>query len=149
MAAYDDVRNVSKCNMRIETVAPTTLTNIDEFYQIQGTFFDGLCKDFLVATNGTITYSGPNGRRFIFAGVSDLKVNKVCQITYALKVNGVINEHIQTPHDFAMADRLAGVSIIRWVDLFTGDYMQIFAKSDTAAVVLTAQTLFLVFIGEN
>jgi len=141
-------RDVDKSCMRVSTPAATTLTTAGDYYQVAGTFGNGCSKNFTVAADGTVTYTGI-GAKFLFSGVSDLQVDKACEITYALEKNSVIDTTSQTPHTFTAASKIDGIAITRIVSLVTGDVLKVMAKSDTNTTSMTANTLFLTFMGEN
>ena len=141
--------SVDKCNVRVSTPATTTLTTAGDYYSIDGTFSDGDCKNFTVASDGTITYNGNDGTIFQFVGVSDLEVDKACEITYALEKNSVIDTTSTTPHTFVAASKIDGIAITRVISLNNGDVLKIKAKSTVNTTLMTANTLFLTFFGEK
>ena len=140
-------RSVDKCNMRVATPAATTITDADTYYSIAGTFTDGACQGFNVASDGTITCLSSGC--FLLNGVSDLQVDKACTITYALEKNSVIDTTSTTPHTFSSASKIDSISITRNVYLEKGDVLKVKAKSDTANTTMTANTLYLTFLGEK
>lgn len=142
-------KNISKCNVRISSPSATTITDADTYYQVAGTFTDGICKDFTLAEDGTLTYGGANGRNFLFNGASDIEVDKACEITYSLEKNGDIDTTTSTIHTFLSPSKVSNISVARLIQLNSGDVLKVKVKSDTAEVSLTAQSLFLTFWGEN
>ena len=82
-------------------------------------------------------------------GVSDLEVDKACEIYYALEVNGTPQSTIMTPHTFAASSKIENISITRFAMLNNGDQFRVVTKSDTASTTLTAHTLFLTILGQQ
>lgn len=139
-------RNIYRASMRVDTPSATTITDADTYYQIAGTFTDGETYGFTVATDGTITYNGIGDRLFLVLGNSDLDVDQACKITYALEKNDIIDTTSATPHDFVSPSKVGAIGINRIVKLNNGDVLKIKAKSDTAEISLTAETLYLSII---
>ncbi len=82
-------------------------------------------------------------------GVSDIKVDKACEITYALYKNGELVTGAETPHSFASASKYSTISITTLITVNPGDYFEAWAKSDDATVTLTINSLKILFFGEN
>ncbi|MCK5615992.1 hypothetical protein KAR91_79755 [Candidatus Pacearchaeota archaeon] len=127
----------------------TTCIIAETYYALEGTFTDGRLVDFTLDENtGIITYIGSGGE-FVFHGTSDLQADKVCRITYAMALNGVIQTGVTTPVDILSANKSGNISINRPITLVTNDTIQVKMKSDTANTVVTVNSLNLVIRGDT
>lgn len=146
MGGKTKIRMIEKCGGYLSSENQTTLTEAEKYYQISGTFTDGDICGFTLSGDGTITYNGAGGV-FLFNGSSDLKSNKVSEVTYALFVNG-INTGRKTPITFSSANSYRDIGITGLVTLERGDYLNVMAKSDTVGTTITVANLNLTFWGE-
>lgn len=132
---------------KLTTPVQDTLTTIDQYYKINGTWSDGNSLGFSVSPTGVLTYFGCNKCCFLFSGVSDVQADKVCQITYSLYINGVLVSGAETPASFEHANSIKSISITDIIDLYKGDEIEVYAKSDTATTKITPSTLVITFLG--
>ena len=138
-------QQTNRGQIRLTSPNPTTLTTIDQYYQLLGTFDNGVARNFSINPDGTLTClkAGP----YLVNGVSDLEVDKACKITYGLHINDTLVDIAQTPHDFSSANKTSNISITGIVPLNVGDEITIWARSDTATTEITVNTLFVTFWG--
>lgn len=125
----------------------TTLSVIGTYYKINGTFSADYILGFSHNTNGTLTYTKTKDCIFLFNGVSDLEVNKACEITYALFINGI--SVAETLHDFAATSKIENISITAFLELQKNNYLEIYAKSDTVDTIITVSSLLTTYLGQN
>lgn len=131
--------------LNLTTPSDTTLTTENQYYAVGGTFStDGTNLNFTSVADGTIVYDGLKTIRCTMVGTSDIKVNKASQITYGLFNKGVLIPGAFTPHDFPAAAKSNTISITTSFLVHVGDIFQVYAKSDTATTVLTANNLNVV-----
>jgi hypothetical protein len=131
---------------RLESPASTLLVTPGTYYPINGTFIDGDALGFAIVGN-KLKYIGSSGVVFHLSGVSDIFVDKACQISYALYVNGFLVPSAQTPHDFPASSKIATISITAIVKLNQDDELEVYAKSDTANTTINVTNLNIVFWG--
>jgi hypothetical protein len=129
--------------------AETTLAVAGTYYKIDGIFTDGAACGFKVEENKLI-YQGPSGVCFLMNGVSDISVNKACELSYALFLNGEIYTDpnggtAETPHTFPASARTQTMAITALMELNNGDEIEIYAKSSEALTIMTARTLRVTF----
>lgn len=140
-ASYEGVKTTEKSVSRLVTSSSTLLGTVDTYYKIVGAFADnGNNFRFTTASDNRATYTG-NENSFLFTGASDVKVDKVCELTYALFLNGVLVSGAETPHDFTAASKTENISITSIIDLKRDDYLEVWAKSDTINTTLTVEDL--------
>ena len=140
---------ICKGQMALSASQVTTLTTADLYYKIAGTWGDGLLENFEIDAGGKLTFNGCSGTGFLFNGVSDLKVDKVCTLTYGLYLNGSLVSGAETPHDFTAASKVESISITKIISLTPGDEIEIYAKSNAATTSLTSETLLITMWGEQ
>lgn len=129
--------------IRLQSPTDTTLANADEYYKIAGTFINGERCGFEIVDN-KLKYTGPSGMCFHLSGNSDVSTNHACQITYSLYVNGILYPGAQTPHTFPASARISSISITAIIKLNQGDELEVYAKSDTLATVISVSSLGVV-----
>lgn len=123
---------------------------VNTYQKIVGTWSDGFSNNFTISdANDRITYIGTQTMIFLFNGVADCSVDKACVTTFGLYKNGSLVTGAETPHGFTSASKIGTVSISRLIELKPGDYIEAWAKVDTAAVTITFNTLSISFFGEN
>ncbi len=142
-------RIISKGQMALSSSENTTLTTSPDYYKIGGTWADGVSECFDVDAGGRLTFNGCCATNFLFTGVSDLKVNKACTLTYGLYLNGALVSGAETPHTFTSASKVESISITKIVTLQPGDYVEVHAKSSEDTTILTSETLSITFWGEQ
>lgn len=130
----------------LETETQMLLETQGQYYQIEGEWLNGIRNQFTVDTNGNVTYNGAGGT-FLFNGSSDLKADKVCEVTYALFLNGVNTNKI-TPSTFNSANSYNDIGITGLVVLERGDTLTVRTKSDTANTTITIANLRVTYWGE-
>jgi hypothetical protein len=140
---------VCKGQLRLTAAEDTPMAVAGDYYQVQGVFADGDIKNFSLAADGTLTYSGMSGNVFLLSGSSDLAGNKVCEVTYSVFVNGVLAPGAQTPHSFKNAAETQNISITGLLSLNNGDAITVRAKSDAANTTITVSTLTVTLWGER
>jgi hypothetical protein len=129
----------------LDAQADTVCTLADTYYPMAGTFSGGPTNGFSSAADGTLTYNG--GRKlFQFIGSSDMGVDKACETTYGLHINGVLAPGAETPHDFTAAAKTEGIGIVAFVWFDPGDAITVKIKSDVAATTVTVKTLRMGFV---
>lgn len=131
----------------IDALTNTDLTLADQYYKINGPFTAMDLHAFIHNIDGTLTYTGTL-KHFLFSGASDLGVNKVCRITYALFKNGVLVPGAETPHDFTAQAKVENISITAILGATKDDYFAVYGKSSVADTVLSVATLLTTFWGE-
>ena len=126
----------------------TICTDIGTYYIIDGTWITPESINYGFSGNGSgrITYNGDKTLTFLFNGVSDLSVDKSCEITYGLYINGALVPGAETPHDFANTAKVDSISITNFVILNPGDYIEVWCKSDTITTEVTTNTLMITFL---
>lgn len=129
--------------LRLQSQAVTSLINPNEYKKVSGTFIDGQRHGFEVVNN-KLKYTGPSGACFHFSGSSDLQVNKACQITYGLFINGQLAPGSETPHTFPSPAKISSISITVIIKLNQGDELETFVKSDTINTDVTISSLGIV-----
>jgi len=123
------------------------------YYIIAGTWEEttvGANYGFVVDPAGRLTYEGPSGVIFAFHGVSDLGIDSALktEVNYGLYVNGALVPKAQTPHVFSALDKTEGIAIVNFVKLDSGDYLEVWTKSDRAAITVKTQTLSILLFGQ-
>jgi hypothetical protein len=137
---------VNRGQLKLSAPETTTLTTIGQYYQINGVFTDGSVNNFTLAADGTLTYHGPDCA-FLMNGSSDYASDKTAEVTYGLYLNGVLAPGAETPHDFDAANKTENIAINVLVDLTAGDYINVYAKSDSATTVISLASLIVTFYG--
>lgn len=117
-----------------------TLTNADEYYTIPGAFADGFNLGIETSVDGVMTYTG-FGNIMRIVGVSDLEVDRACEITYAFFREGLLVPGAQTPHGFVSPSKTANISITAIMEAAKNNYMSVRVKSDVAGTVVNIRTL--------
>jgi len=109
--------------------------------QITGTWVDGGSPEFVVdSDNNRLYYYGPT-RIFQAVGVSDLSVDKACEVTYLLYKNGEAVTGAETPHTFTSASKKDTIAITKPCTLSSGDYIEVFTKCNDNTVTATLNSL--------
>lgn len=134
--------------LRLLEPTNTTITEAETYYKISGTMSDGCAHNFVVSNNKLI-WKGNDNNCFMFSGVSDVKADKACMITYSLFKNGEPVVGAQTPHDFPASAKTSTISIVAICVLDRDDELEIYVKSDTANVVISVHSLNIVLWGEK
>lgn len=149
MAGFTPKRLYRGCH-HLSSSEVTTCTDADTYYKIGGSWSDGNGSNngFVFDGSGKITYVGESGSFMLFNGTSDLKANKVCQVTYALYKNGSLLDNNETPTSFAHANAIRNISLSNIIPVNKGDYFEIYVKSDTASTDVTSNSLMLTFLGD-
>jgi len=148
MAGFIPRRLYKGCH-HLSVALETICTTPGEYYRVNGIWSDGTCNEgFVYDGTGKLTYLGQSNVKFLFNGVSDLSANKVCRVEYQLYINGNIVPGASTPTNFEHANSLSDIAITNFVILNTGDYIEVYIKSDTTTTTVTHETLFLTFLGE-
>jgi hypothetical protein len=138
--------------MRLTAPDTTHCTTAGTYYKIYslGGFSDGENNNFTVDGNGKITFTGLKGTNCITTGVSDVTADKQCQLYYALYKNGSLVANAETPVDINNPGKAKSIAITRMIPhLKSGDYFEIYVKSDVANTIVTHNTLFITFIGDR
>ena len=138
--------NIIRGKIKLTSGGVTVLTNIGQYYKIGGVYADGDLSYFTLAADGTLTYSGPDCTPLL-NGVSDVESDKAAVVTYALFLNGVLVSGAETPHTFVSASKIENISITEFPALTAGDYLNVYAKSDTIATTITPSSLIVTFYG--
>ena len=125
----------------------TTCTDADTYYKIEGTWGGAKCVGFERDGLGKLTCLTNSDTTYLFNGTSDVLVDKVAKITYALFVNGQLVEGAETPHDFTAASKTEGIAITGYPIFNTGDYIEVYVKSSAAGTVVTSESLIITFLG--
>jgi hypothetical protein len=140
----------SRGQMAIASETTLAFAGTNTYEKVTGTWGDGCANNFTVSdANDRITYTGDQTMCFIFGGASDCSVNKACITHFGLYKNGSLVPGAETPHGFTSPSKIGTVSINRIIQLVKGDYLEVWAKVDTAAVTITFNTLVITFFGEN
>lgn len=113
---------------------------VDTYEKIVGVWEDSNLFKFTFDPDGTLTYTGPDAC-LLLNGVSDLQVNKACEVTYALYINGAVVPGAETPHTFTSAAKTSNIGITRICQLQTGDTIEVYAKCDDDTAIATFKTL--------
>ena len=142
-------RRLNKGRHVLSSSTTTTCTDADTYYKITGTWTNGAGgHSFETDGTGKLTYIGDNNITYLLIGNSDLSSDKVAKITYALYKNGALVTGFETPTDFTAANKIGNIGINNFVVLNTGDYLEVYVKSDTAATTVTHNTLILTLLGD-
>lgn len=137
-----------KGQLRLVEPTDTTVITPDVFQKISGDFCDGNAYNFTIVNN-RLKFLGSDNTVLLFSGVSDLQVNKACEIEYSLFKNGEIVEGAQTPHTFTSPSKTGTISIVSIITLNNGDELDVWVKSNTANTVFSIKTLNIVLWGER
>lgn len=132
--------NNYKGQMQITPDTTLSFAAADTYEKVVGVWTDSCLFKFTFNPNGTLTYVGPD-TCFLLNGVSDLQVNKQCEITYALYINGALVEGAETPHTFTSAAKTSNIGITRILTLETGDTIEVYAKCNDDTVIATFKSL--------
>jgi hypothetical protein len=132
------------------TPLETFCETADTYYKILGIWGDGdYCNcGFDIDCCGKITYTESISSYTMLVGISDLKVDKNCEVTYGLYKNGNLITNAETPRKFEHANQTANVAITNILKNNSNDYYEIYVKSDTNSTTVTTRTLMLSFLGE-
>ena len=122
-------RTVSRGQATLTTPVSMTPLVADTFEECPGVWADGDAHDFTTSAAGLLTYSGSDGKAFLFNGVSDLEVAVADTVTYALYKNGVYVPTTETPHTFTAPAKTENISITAIVTLDNGDALRVWIKS--------------------
>ena len=138
------------CARLDDTQAPITaiLTDSATWYKLSDNIVDGDCVGFELDGSGTLTYTGPNGKVFLFVGNANIKADKVCDVTFALYKNGLIKSDAKTPVTFDHANSYQQISINRGLSLNHGDTLEVFANSSVNTTALNVFFFSISFWGE-
>jgi len=128
--------------MRLTAETTLVFAAADTYQKVEGVWLDGHLNKFETDNLGTLTYIGPDTFA-LMNGVSDLQVNKACEVTYALFKNGVLVEGAETPHTFTATSKTSNISITRICEINTGDELEVYAKCDdgTATALIKSLTV--------
>jgi len=137
-----------KGQLRLVEATNTTVIIPDVFHKIAGDFCDGNSYNFQIVDN-KLKFLGSDGTVLLFTGVSDLQVNKACEIEYSLFKNSEIVVGAQTPHTFTSPAKTGTISITALIALNNGDELDVWVKSNTANTVFSVKTLNIVLWGER
>lgn len=132
--------------LRLSAPADTALTTANTYVKIAGTMTDGNASGFTV-TDNKLVYSGPTGVCFLFNGASDVSVDKACELTYGLIIDGVLQEASQTPHTFPASARTQTMSITAILALTNGDEIDVYVKSSVINTTVSVKNLNITFWG--
>lgn len=132
-----------KGQLRLVEATDTNVIIPDEFIKISGDFCDGASYNFEIIDN-KLKFLGSDNSVFLFMGVSDLQVNKACEIEYSLFKNSAIVVGAQTPHTFTAPAKTGTISIVSLITLNNGDELDVWVKSDTANTIFSIKTLNIV-----
>jgi len=138
----DGFPNNYRGQMRLTPDTTLAFAAANTFEKIVGTWLDGGLFKFTSDGLGALTYTGPDAW-FLFNGVSDLQVNKVCELSYALYKNGAFVDGTETPHTFTSAAKTSNISITRICELQTGDIIEVYAKCDGVTFIATFKSLIV------
>jgi len=138
--ANEKMQAKERGQLTLPVATVTSLVLADTYYPVSGNFTDGSIKNFILSSNGELKYIG-YGNTFLLSGVADIKVNKLCQITFGLYKNGMLCENAETPHTFTGADRIHSIAITRLVYGEHDDIYQVYAKSSEVNTDLTVEGL--------
>ena len=138
------------CMRLDDTAAPISavLTTPGTYYQLDTDIVDGNCNGFTLDASGNLTYTGPSGKVFQFAGSANIEADKVCTVNFALFINGVRQTDATTPITFDNANSKEQISIVRGIELQKDDVLTVRATSDTATTTLTVAFFSVVTWGE-
>jgi hypothetical protein len=132
--------NNYKGQMQLTPDTALAFAAVDTYEKVVGTWTDSCLFKFTFDPSGILTYTGPD-TCFLLNGVSDLQVNKACEVTYALFKNGVLVPGAETPHTFTAAAKTSNISITRICTLETGDTVEVYAKCDDDTAIATIKSL--------
>lgn len=136
---------------RLSLAADTTLAfaGVDTYEKIAGTWTGASLVFFEATAAGRLTFKGPDGTAFLFAGSSDVEVDKVGLLTYALHRNGALEAGTETPADIEASGRIRNISITSIIELDADDYIEVFAKYSDGTATLTAKNLAITLWGDH
>ena len=141
--------NNNRGQMHIAADTAIEFAHINTYEKVIGVWTDGCANNFTVdAVNSRLIYTGTYSKCALMNGVSDIRVNKACELTYALYKNGNLVTGAITPHTFTAAARTSTISITSLLNIENGDYFEVWAKTDTTGVILTIHSLKILFWGE-
>lgn len=132
--------------MTLATPDSINLETIGQYYQAPGTYTIFAHSGFTTSAGGVLTFLKAKGS-FSLNGTADIEVNKACILTFGLYKNGVLVPDAETPHTFAASSKISTIAITSIVHLDKNDYLEVFAKSDTANTLLTPSTLNVALYG--
>jgi hypothetical protein len=112
----------------------------ETFYKIDGEFANGQACAFAIENN-KLVYKGASGRCFLLNGVSDLAVNKACEVAYVMYLNGVAVLSTTTPHTFTAAAKTSNISVTGIVVLNKGDTVETYVKTNDNDITVSVKTL--------
>jgi hypothetical protein len=133
-------------HITLVTPAAITLVTPGQYYKIPGAYLAHDHAGFLADETGKLVHVDVKGV-YMLNGTSDVEVNKACQITYALFLNGVLAPGAESPHTFAASSKIDTLAITAIIHLVKGDYLEVYAKTDTASALLTPSTLQVTLFG--
>lgn len=139
-------------HMHLSASDTTQCTTADYYYKISKTagFVNGVNNNFTIDGNGKITFTGIKGTVCLFLGASDVTADKQCQITYALYKNGSLYANAESVIDINNPGKAKHISINLGIpNLKSGDYFEVYCKTDVANTIVTHNTLFVSFIGDR
>jgi hypothetical protein len=136
----DGFPNNYRGQMQLTTDTTLAFAAIDTYEKIAGVWTDSCLFKFTFDATGILTYTGPYAC-FLFNGVSDLQVDKACNVSFALYKNGALVTGAETPHTFTSAAKTSNISITRICTLETGDTIEVYAKSDDDTATATIKSL--------
>ena len=146
MSLWRETRGHNHGYISLATPEAITLVTPGQYYKIPGVFSIQSHSNFEAEAEGKLTHLDSKGV-YVLNGTSDVSVNKACQITYALFLNGALAPGAESPHTFAASSKIDTLSITGILHLVKDDYLEVFAKTDTANTLLTPSTLRVTIFG--
>ena len=130
-----------------ETLVYTDLTNVGEWYPVNGEFALSPTPKGFEIIEGVFTHTGKNQTTYIFGGSSDTKVSKNAELLYGLFVNGEVEPRALSRHTFSTPNAFSPMTISKTIELNYGDTIVVKAQSDTVSTRLTPASLDTTFGG--
>ena len=138
----------SRGQLTLNTPADAVMAVAGTYYKISGDFSDGYACGFRVEDEKLI-YTGPSGVCFLLNGVSDVAVDKACEMTYGLHINGILQADAQTPHTFPASARTQTLAITGLLRLNQNDEIDVYAKSNQANTTANVRNLRVTLWGQK
>lgn len=146
MTIWEGTRRHNHGYINLATPQAINLETAGQYYKIPGTFeiFDH--ANFVANAAGVLTHNDIKGA-YTLNGAADVEVNKASTVTFVLYRNGGAVPGAETPHTFAASSKISNLSITAIIHLLKGDYVEVYAKTDTANTLLTPATLRVTLFG--
>ena len=141
-------RGVDRGQLRLSAPADSVVTNKNTYQKISGTFTDGESFNFSVSAN-KLKFNGADNSVFLFNGSSELRVDKITEITYALYKNGQIIADTETPHTFVALAKTSSIGITAIIKLNNGDELDVYVKTGDDNITISVKTLNIALWGEK